>query len=224
MQLASIAIELGPLLGKFVQFRPTVLVNFGWQIEASFHFKQDRTTVRFTRVTFQTEITQPAIFQTLLHNLKGRDLFTDEQNLASNRQCVGDDVRDRLTLARARRPIEHKANALACRSDRFKLAGIAIENCFDFPRCQDIIQFSRRRDVTDRTKRFIAKVAFVTTKDAAMIVAHHGMSVLPQVLPHRDFGECESPNRAAVFDFPTIVSRDRGTDFSQKGLTCFWFL
>ena len=84
---------------------------------------------------FKAEFTQTRLAKLVVHDVKSRLFFRNEENLLSESQKFGDDVRNRLTFPRAGGPLEDETNPRARLFNRFKLTGIGVD---------DVLQFDQR--------------------------------------------------------------------------------
>ena len=91
-------------------------------------FSQDETLVRPAAVELETNRAKTYSAQASVHHAQRGHLLRDEQDGLPVMHRAGDDVGDRLRLARAGRSLHHEIAARADGLDDDRLRGISVDN------------------------------------------------------------------------------------------------
>ena len=134
--------------------------------------------------------------QAVLHDLKGRHLLRHKEHPLATRQRVGDEQRDRLRLACARRPVQDEALSVHDRLlDGKHLGGIGLRG----EQQRGWVDLLARIDRLGRPR----EVPFHHRVDDLVVA----QVVLPvaDVAPHDELGEREEPNHAVLEHLPALL-------------------
>ena len=96
-------------------------------------------------VQLQHELIELGLGESLVNDIEGSRLLRNEEHSASGSDQFGDDVRDRLALARARRTVHHEAVAVPCRQNANPLRGVGVPDAHQVLRRGDGIEILVRR-------------------------------------------------------------------------------
>src|SRR5262249_21487712 len=111
VQLADVGVEPGAGLEKPLEIVARVAYTLRTQPLAAPQFVEDGFFVRLVAMQLQAEITQPALVEPALDHLQRRRLFADEEDRFVCCQELGDDVGNRLALARAGGAVKHQVGS-----------------------------------------------------------------------------------------------------------------
>ena len=145
----------------------------------------------------KAERLKPYLFETAMDDVERGLLLGDEEHLASVREVVGDQVRDRLRLACSGRTVQDERLAHRGVEDRGKLGGVGGE------RSEQLAVLDVRADFLGRKHLdavVVVSAAFHEMRDERMrreLVGARG-----EVLPHHELAEREVPERGAFLDRP----------------------
>src|SRR5688500_7193900 len=106
----------------------------------------------------EAEIAEAGGLKAPIHHLQRSHLLTHEEDALTRCESVGDQISDRLRLARARRPLHHEIMAPSDGSNGPQLARIGIHYLEGFLRRKLIVE-SHTRDVLRQAKAGIAAVS-----------------------------------------------------------------
>ena len=128
MQCGDDCVEFGAVVGNLVDgslpFPGRPLVDI---IERLLELREDVGLAGLVRVELKAERLKPYLFETAMDDVERGLLLGDEEHLASVREVVGDQVRDRLRLACSGRTMQDERLAHRGVEDGGKLGGVGGE-------------------------------------------------------------------------------------------------
>ena len=128
MELRYVLVELLPYPAVFVERRPIDrAVPRLEALQARHQIVDDSLAAGLVAVQIQAETGEPHPLEALVDHLECGTLLADEQHTLALAQGLGDDVDDRLTLARPRRPLDDQRPALPDVLHHLELARIRIQ-------------------------------------------------------------------------------------------------
>ena len=125
---ADIGVEGLAGLGEALQVLRVIPVRLGREVEAAAQLVDDVLLVRLVAVALQAEVPQPVPVEPPLDHLQRRRLLADEEDGLTPGEGLGDDVGDRLALARAGRAVEDQAGPPLRGLDGLVLAAVRVED------------------------------------------------------------------------------------------------
>ena len=149
----------------------------------------------------QAERRQPRAVEASLHHVERRLLLGYEQDSAALGQIVRDDVRDRLRLAGAGRPVQHERLARLGIQHRRELRRIAAD------RAEEIARLSVARHFIDREDfHAVVEVPSASSQMVHEAVAAQLSGLGGQLTPHHELAEREAAERGFLHDAPPLAA------------------
>ena len=128
MERRDDCVEFGAVVGNLVDgslpFLGRSLVDV---FERFLELREDVSLAGLVRVELKAERLKPDLFETAMDDVERGLLLGDEEHLASVREVVGDQVRDRLRLACSGRTVQDERLAHRRIENRGELGGVGGE-------------------------------------------------------------------------------------------------
>ncbi len=156
--------------------------------------------LRVVGVHVEAERPEADLVETLLHHLQSGALLRHEEHALPSVQGVGDDVRDGLALARARRAVEDEAPAVESGPDSLQLRGVRADGEHDVPRGHRPVEVPVRIHAH-------AEAPVHDTREEAVdnwMGAEH-LRVVVYVVPHQELREVVDAERHRLVHVPAAV-------------------
>ena len=177
-------VERFPQFGELFPFRielSRVLLRL--QRERRVQLFEKFRLVQFVGMHFETEIPEPDGIQTFFDDGERRLLFGDEQDALALIETVGDDVRDRLALARSGRTVQDKTFPFGGFRHRGKLRAVRHERHEDIRRSIFVLRLVLKDVALD--------LQTIVEKGFDKGIFPVFVDVLADVVPHRKAGKRE---------------------------------
>ncbi|MNU89669.1 hypothetical protein D3C71_795150 [compost metagenome] len=170
------------------------------QLQGPAQFLQHGALVGLVAVQLQAQRPQPDVLQPPLDHLQCRHLLRDEQHLAPIAHRSGDQVGDRLRLARARRALDDQVVTASHAFDGQCLRAVAVHDVLELGGRDERIQEARAR----ARQRAVIGVKAIAEQAGHQTVAVDLLALGPlfrvQIEKHQQLGEREEPQLQCVVE------------------------
>ena len=198
MQCGDDCVEFGAVVGNLVDgslpFPGRPLVDI---IERLLELREDVGLAGLVRVELKAERLKPDLLETAMDDVERGLLLGDEEHLASVREVVGDQVRDRLRLACSGRTVQDERLAHRGVEDGGELGRVCGK------RSEQLAVLDVRADFLGRKHLYavvVVSAALHEMRDEWM--CRELVGARREVLPHHELAEREVPERSAFLDRP----------------------